>query len=358
MASQLSLVAAKNPLPSLFNFPSTRYQGSKYKLLKWIWSNIKDLSFNTALDAFGGTGSVAYLFKRMGKEVTYNDILTSNYYVGLALIENSKSILTNADLEFILSKHRDIQYPTFIQDTFRNIYYLDHENRWLDIVVTNIRNLTNPYKKALAYYCLFQACIIKRPYNLFHRKNLYIRTAEVDRSFGNKTTWDTPFEEHFRSFAQEVNQYIFDNGRKCLALNPDVFEVPGRFDLVYIDPPYISSKGVGVDYFEFYHFLEGLMDYDTWKERIDYRSKHRRLKQLAKSPWVDKNKIADVFEKLFRAYQDSILVISYRSDGIPSQDDLFALLRKYKKKVMVRKLGYKYVLSTNGNSAELLYIAI
>ena len=36
------------------DFPKTRYQGSKLKILGWIWENIKDLKFNSALDAFGG----------------------------------------------------------------------------------------------------------------------------------------------------------------------------------------------------------------------------------------------------------------------------------------------------------------
>ena len=44
-------------------FPSTRYQGSKVKLVDWIWEQIADLNFTTCLDAFGGTGSVAYRLK-------------------------------------------------------------------------------------------------------------------------------------------------------------------------------------------------------------------------------------------------------------------------------------------------------
>jgi len=83
------------------------------------------------LDAFGGTGSVSYLFKQIGKSVIYND------------------------------------------------------------------NLEDEYEQAIAYFALFQACIIKRPYNLFHRKNLYVRMAKVKRSFGNKKTWDSSFEEMF-----------------------------------------------------------------------------------------------------------------------------------------------------------------
>ena len=71
-------------------FPSTRFQGSKLKIVDWIWDAIEDLSFDTALDAFGGTGSVAYLLKSKGKQVTYNDILKFNWYIGTALIENDQ----------------------------------------------------------------------------------------------------------------------------------------------------------------------------------------------------------------------------------------------------------------------------
>ena len=42
--------------------------------------------------------------------------------------------------------------------------------------------MKNEKKQALAYFALFQSCIIKRPYNLFHRKNLYVRTKEMKRS--------------------------------------------------------------------------------------------------------------------------------------------------------------------------------
>lgn len=76
---------------------------------------------------------------------------------------------------------------------------------------------------------------------LFHRANLYMRQANAQRSFGNKTTWDTPFESHFRQFVSEIA------------------------DLVYIDPPYFNARGGGVNY------------YETWGENIDYTSKHRRL---------------------------------------------------------------------------------
>jgi len=336
-------------------FPSTRFQGSKFKIVNWIWDCIKDLNFETVLDAFGGTGSVGYMLKCKSKQVTYNDLLKFNWYIGSALIENDSIKLSAEDVEFLLKRHKNIDYPTFVYDTFKNIYFTDKENKWIDTVATNLALLDDFYKKALAYFALIQACIIKRPYNLFHRKNLYIRLSDVKRNFGNKATWDTPFEAHFRKFANEANHAIFSNGKQNKALNMDVFRLPDNYDLVYVDTPYISRKGVGVDYFGFYHFLEGLVNYPAWGSMIDYETKHKRLKGSG-SIWTDKNKIYSAFDKLFKKFKQNILVVSYRSDGIPSIDELVYLLKKYKSEVVeTRWENYKYVLSTN-HSEEVLLI--
>jgi len=336
-------------------FPSTRFQGSKLKLVDWIWDGIKDLQFHSALDAFGGTGSISYILKTKGKKVTYNDILKFNWFIGLALIENDQETIDEDDIDFLITKHRNIKYPSFIYENFKNIYFTDEENKWIDVVVTNINSLKNIYKKAIAYFALFQACIIKRPFNLFHRKNLYVRLSEVERNFGNKATWDTPFEVHFRKFAKEANQAIFSNNQGNQALNLDVFDVSGEFDLVYIDTPYISKNGVGVDYLGFYHFLEGLVNYSKWKEMIDYESKHKKIKSNG-SVWTDKNEILPAFNKLFKKFRDSILAVSYRSDGIPTVMELQHLLKKYKKKIVeLKRKEYKYVLSNN-HSEEILLI--
>ena len=336
--------------------PSTRYQGSKYKILNWIDYYTKDLDFDSVLDAFGGTGCVGYMFKENGKQVFYNDSLKFNYYIGLAIIENPGVILDDGDVDFILEKKSGVQYPSFIYDTFHDIYFTDEENKRLDIVITNIRKIKDEYKQALAYYALFQSCIIKRPYNLFHRKNLYIRTAEVERSFGNKKTWDTPFEDHFVKFVEEANSAVFDNQKRNRAFQSDIFDLDlPKVDLVYIDTPYISAKGVGVNYFDFYHFLEGIVFYDQWENLIDVNSKHKRIKN-GKNEWCNKGEIHQAFERLLAKFKDSILVISYRDDGMPTIAELMKMLEKYKKLIEVKKLEYKYVLS-NGNSKEVLIIA-
>jgi adenine-specific DNA-methyltransferase len=336
--------------------PSTRYQGSKLKLLDWIWRNVREIPFQSALDAFGGTGVVSYLLKDRAKQVTYNDSLKFNHLIGLALIENSDAVLAPDDLDAVLTKRRGRRYDDLISRTFHDIYFTDDENDWLDVVSQNIPYLSDKYKRALAYFALFQSCIAKRPYNLFHRKNLYLRTAEVKRGFGNKATWDKPFAEHFVAYAAEANSAVFDSGVPCRAICRDALEIPGRFDLVYIDPPYINRGGNGVDYLDFYHFLEGIAEYERWPERINRKRKHRPLIG-ERSPWSDPTRCRGAFVRLFDRFQESVLVVSYRSDGIPSENELTDLLRKYKSDVScMRYVQYKYVLSKNDDSHELLLI--
>jgi len=355
------MVKSLTQQPSLFpnltaSFPSTRYQGSKAKLVDWIWEQICDLDFVTCLDAFGGTGSVAYRLKQEKKQVTYNDILRFNYYFGLGLIENSHIRLDSETINWLLQHHRFVNYDNIVQRNFHDIYFTDEENAWIDQTIANIYHLTNPYEFSLAFFGLCQSCMVKRPYNLFHRKNLYLRFADVERSFGNKTTWDRPFEDWFRIFVDEANQAIFDNDKRNKALNQNALSISEPYDLVYIDTPYISQTGSNVDYRSFYHFLEGMTIYNEWEAVIDFDSKHKRLIPQT-SVWTDKRRIQSGFDKLFKHHRDSILVVSYRTDGVPSELELVELMKKYKRYVNVVHFGqYKYVLSNNSESKEMLII--
>lgn len=338
-------------------FPSTRYQGSKQKFINWIWDCISDLEFETVLDAFGGTGCFAYAAKKHGKTVQYNDILGFNAIIGKALIENQGETLDEQDVDRLLDFSHHDGIPTFISDTFHDIYYTDEENRWLDDILFNIRDMDDEYKQSLAYFAVFQACITKRPYNLFHRKNLYVRFQNVKRSFGNKKTWDTPFETHFRKFVGEVNRAAFDNNKPCSASCADAASLTGSYDLVYIDTPYISNDGKGTDYADFYHFLNGMVDYDNWKDEIDFSSPHRKLFSK-RTAWSSPSEIAGSFSNLFGHFTDSMLAISYRNDGIPSIDWLVSLLESQGKKVSVFESDpVKYVLS-NKTTKEMLIVAV
>lgn len=191
---------------------------------------------------------------------------------------------------------------------------------------------------------------------MFHRKNLYVRMMDVKRSFGNKKTWDTPFDVHFRTFLKEANNAVFSNGKDCHVLNMDALSIENRFDLVYIDTPYINEKGIGVDYADFYHFLNGMVYYDEWPNLIDYDSKHHRLKRKY-NVWTDKDNIITGFNRLIEQFKNSILVFSYRSNGIPSVESLIRLLEKNgRHNELHYSCDIKYVLSDT-KSKEVLIIS-
>ncbi len=339
-----------------YNFPKTRYQGSKYKLRSWIGDQLSKIEFDTALDAFSGTCSISYTIKEMGKQVTCNDILPFNTIIGKALVENSGEVITNEDIVNVLTKKSNISYKYFIESTFHDIYFTDEENQWLDIVVQNILLLENEYKRAMLFWAVFQACISKRPYNLFHRKNLYVRTSEVERSFGNKATWDKSFDQHFKKFCSEINNSIFDNNRNNFSVNGDILESNLNADLIYIDPPYIPNKGTLTLYGDFYHFLDGLVDYSNWQSRIDYSTKNLKIRYPL-SIWENKKLISSGFEQLIDKFKKSTLAISYRSDGHPSIETIISMLKRHDKKADVVSVDYKYVLSKIFDAKEVLIIS-
>jgi 16S rRNA G966 N2-methylase RsmD len=337
-------------------FPPTRYQGSKRRFAMGILRALEGLSYATVLDAFGGTGAVSYAFKCAGKAVTCNDLLAFNHQIGRALIENHAERIDADAIHGIGARRPGADYDGFIEETFRGIYYTDEENRWLDSAVVNVHAIAHPHRRALTWFAVLQAAIAKRPFNLFHRRNLYLRTADVHRGFGNKASWDRSFDDHVARFTQQANRCVFDSGVPCRALCGDALGVGGAFDLVYIDPPYISDRGVSVDYRDFYHFLEGLVTYEHWGGAIDEASPHRRLQPIP-NPWSRPATCVEQYRLLFRRFGDGILVLSYRDDGIPSIDELVGLMQEVKPLVRVVEIGRgPYALSHRRHTRHVLII--
>lgn len=69
-------------------------------------------------------------------------------------------------------------------------------------------------------------------------------------------------EEHFLENVESFNNAVFNNGLENKSFNCDIFAVDVNVDLVYFDPPYLTSKSDN-DYTRRYHFVEGLVK--NWK---------------------------------------------------------------------------------------------
>lgn len=342
--------------------PVTRYYGSKRKLIHKIWEIISDLGieFDSVLDIFGGTGTFAYFAKKHNKEVIYNDIFKFNFNIGKKLIEQSSNELSLTEAINLLKVNPDVKYKTTIASNFKDVYYTDEENKQIDIFIQNANLLENENKRLSAFYILYQSCIIKRPYNLFHRNNLSMRTNYSGGNFGNKTTWERTFEELFERFLKELDEVCFDNGRRNVAVNFSALNCPRGADLIYIDPPYFSSSGSHTTYHSKYHFLEGLANYNEIEINIDWEKRNNEIKINKSSEFEKPNSFLLQLEELVCKYPDSQIVISYRNKGIPTIEEISDMLRQVRpnNRVLSIDLGlYNYALNkSNDTNNEFLII--
>jgi len=338
-------------------FPATRYLGSKRKLLPALEAVFGAIDFRTALDPFTGTAAVAYLLKTLKKRVVAADLLEANAVAARALVVNSSERLGAVVDDIVRGLPDPGAAPGFVETTFDGVFFEREENRFIDQVLPRIEALGGR-RRDLALWALNQACLAKRPYNLFHRANLAMRRRDVARSFGNKATWDKPFADLVRRFVAAADAAVFDSGQEHRALVADVAEIdPSGFDLVYLDPPYVSARGQGVDYLDYYHFLEGLCRPSGWGARILRRYRHLPLAGRGASPWSDPARVAGAFEAAIARFAASTIVVSYRSDGVPSVEEIARWLANAGKRVETVDLGsYTYALSRNRTSKEMILV--
>ncbi len=348
---------------SKIDLPVTRYYGSKRKLVEKIWNEIEKegLVFDTILDIFGGTGLFSYYGKAKGKKVTYNDIFKFNSIIGKKLIEQDANELSIDLAVQMLKPIEGRRYSNKIAKYFKNIYYTDEENDQIDFFVQNIEFLSNENIKSSAYYILFQSCIIKRPYNLFHRNNLDMRLNYTSGNFGNKKTWERSFEELFERFIKELDQFCFGNGRDNKSVNFSALSCGHNADLVYIDPPYFT-KGSSTSYHSKYHFLEGLAHYDIMDNFINYSKKNHEVTINKSKEFESKTRFLGDLETLIRKHQTSHILISYRNNGVPSISEISDLLTKVNDNLEVRVIDlgtYQYALNKNNSTnGEVLIMGI
>lgn len=341
--------------------PQTRYYGSKRKIVDKIWNiivNEANLEFDSVLDIFGGSASFSYFAKLKQKQVLYNDIFQFNTIIGKKLIEQNSNELTYENAVDLFKKVPGVNYLSHISEFYNDIYFTELENNKIDVFIQNVLSLENENVKCSALYILFQSCLMKRPYNLFHRKNLNMRLNYITGNFGNKKTWERSFEELFVRFITELDQVCIDNGRVNCAHNYSALNCPLTADLVYIDPPYFKKES-STSYHSKYHFLEGLANYYDIPNNINYDKNNREIKINASKEFEDKYNFLNDLRDLILNHIDSHIVISYRNNGIPSIHEISELLSSFENfEVLEFNLGkYNYALNkSNKINEEIVFV--
>lgn len=319
------------PLPEqVSRYPATRFMGSKSKLLSEIWSVASQFQFDTVVDLFAGSGIVGYMFKAQGKTVISNDYMAMSATFAKAMIENNEITLSMEEAEKLLVPIKESDH--FVADTFQGLYYTDEENDLIDTLRINIASIKDPYKHAIAMSALIRACTKKRPRGIF--------TYTGDRYNDGRKDLKKSLKQQFLEAVQAVNKAVFDNGKVNKAKHGDAMELKaGTTDLVYIDPPYYSPLSDN-EYVRRYHFVEGLAR--DWKGvEIQQNTITKKFKSYP-TPFSTRKGAADAFDRLFKKFKDSILIVSYSSNSLPTQDEMVAIMAKYKEHVEVIPIDYIY----------------
>lgn len=317
-------------------YPSTRFMGSKSKLLAEIWQVASQFEFETILDLFAGSGIVSYMFKAKGKRVLSNDYMAFSANLTQALVANSFDTLPLTRAQSLV----ETPYPNdgFIATTFNGLYYSDSDNAFLDSMRAGIATIRNPNHRAIALAALVRACLKKRPRGIFTYTGMRYDDGRQDLQM--------TLAEHFLNAVDQINAAVFDNHQKCQSRHGDAMTVAPRSDaLVYIDPPYYSPYSDN-EYVRRYHFVEGLTRY--WQGvQIQEHTTTKKFKSYP-TPFSTRNGAYDAFDKLFRRHRNSILLVSYSSNSQPTLEEMVGLISQYKQHVEVVPIDHRYSFGNQG----------
>lgn len=327
-------------IPAPGSYPQLRFMGSKHRLLPWLESVLNQLSFETALDGFSGSGCVSYLLKVMGKSVHSNDFLAFATDFARAAVENSTETLSVRDVEQLLELAPDRE--RFIEQEFDGIFFTHEDRVFLDQVWASASGLSKG-KRAIAMSALYRSCVKKQPRGVF--------TVKSGRYDDGRRDLRLSLRDHFRESVDIFNDLVFDNGHEHTASTSDIFALAtGRMpDLVYLDPPYVPRADDNC-YVKRYHFLEGLATY--WRG-VEFHptSKVKKLRKRY-TPFSYRRTAESAFDQLFEKFRDSTIVLSYSSSGYPDLNRLVELLRRHKSEVDVFSEKHRYHFGTHGQVSD------
>ena len=318
-------------------YPTTRFMGSKNKLLGQIWAIASQFEYDNVVDLFSGSGVVGYMFKAQGKSVLSNDYMSMSYILAKATIENSSITLGQSAALRLVDEHN--QSDHFVETTFRGLYFTDEENILIDSIRGGISRIRNPYKRAIATSALMRTCLKKRPRGIF--------TYIGDRYDDGRKDLTTSFSDHFLNAVDTIDASIFDNGSLSKSRCGDAMTVKAvRNSLIYIDPPYYSPLSDN-EYVRRYHFVEGIAR--NWEGvEIQENTITKKFKSYP-TPFSSRGGAIDAFEALFKRFQDNVIMVSYSSNSQPTMDEITSMLSCYKRYVEVVPIDYRYSFGNHGH---------
>jgi len=336
------------------SFPEPQYLGAKFIHRAWISQHIPEET-NVVLDAFGGSQSIAYTMKLLGKKTLTNDLLSFNNEIGKALIENSGITLNKEDLEVLFDENSNPQEFDLMEKLFSGLFFIREEAAFADSFRSNVEKLDNSYKQALALTIMCRSMTRKVTMGHFAHTQALVYAADPARIKRNRSL-TRPLKDLFMDLLPEYNAAVFDNNEDNRSYNENILDLLPRLkdiDLVYFDPPYCNSHA---DYQSFYHLLETFVVY--WKDKA-FVNGTKRYEPKRYSGFDKNSEAVDNLKLMFnRAQNIPTWLVSYNDRSFPDIDTMVGMIEPYRKVSIEHK---KYVNGRGGKgsvagSSEILLV--
>ncbi|MSN95847.1 adenine methyltransferase [Campylobacter sp. FMV-PI01] len=227
----------------IFNMQNRRYIGSKTKLLKFIFDELKILKFNSFADIFAGTGVVSELFitKSSAKKIIINDFLYSNNVIYEAFLKQSNfdkdKLLNLANFYNNLENLKDNYFSVNFGDKFFSM----NDAKKIGFIRENLENHNlNSKEKSIVLASLIYS--MDKVANTVGHFEAYRKDRKLRDSFEFNLINPIKTDKEIKIFKKDANDLV-----KLIYA-----------DLIFIDPPYNSRQ-----YSRFYHVYENIV---KWKK--------------------------------------------------------------------------------------------
>ncbi|ATA92521.1 DNA methyltransferase [Capnocytophaga canimorsus] len=342
-----------------------RYIGNKENLCDKIYHTlqIKNIEGKSFFDFFAGTTSVGQYFKSKGYKVFSSDLMYFSYVLQRAYITNNsfdlfdkllQNILIDSTNLFETNLEKVVSFlnkisgkegfiyenytPTGTQELEQpRMFFSDQNGKIIDAIRLQIEQWKEENLISTNEYFILIACLLESV-------SFYANVAGVYAAFHKK--WDP------RAVKKMVLRPIklITSKEENRSFNQDSVELLEEIqaDIFYLDPPYNQRQ-----YAPNYHLLETIAKYDN--PQIKGVSGMRDYQQQ-KSKFCNSKTALEELNKIALKGKFKYLVLSYNSEGIMKEKDIFSVLQKCGKVELVEFDYLRFKSNNNGKSKHKKYI--
>jgi adenine-specific DNA-methyltransferase len=300
------------------------YIGSKFQLLEWISTTIKEktgwTSFKnkTIADIFAGTGIVSFYFRNEFAKVISND---AELYSSIITHAFSQSVFTDNCKKVIENLNQTLSEGNIGFITTHYSPYNSNERKFFTIEnakrIDYCRNKLEETKKSLTddEYKFILASIIISADTVSNVPAVYGCFLKNFKAKALKQFVITPI--HTLATLPVVGSYT---------TNSDVLNIEyPKTDIVYLDPPY-NERQYSKNYFPLNIIAKTPTDLLT---EAPLKGKTGIPTDCFISPFCKKGMVENAFDSLFSKLNTCWVFMSYSSEAIVPKDKMVEIMEKY-----------------------------